>query len=202
MPACDGNVLRTCNAAGTGYTGTGTDCTTTMQSCTPSGCSDGIVDTIPPMNPGVYSSALSNYAFVNYYSVNANRTLTQIEVYMNSTSTTTPLTWVVYESTTQTGTYPTRLTATMTTSTAGTGYQSSGAISVPLVAGRFYAIGVHFSTPAIDNMGYHSASVSTQTVSFGALLSAGFPSSTTPPTTVTYSSSTTIFIPQRLTTTL
>jgi hypothetical protein len=202
MPACEGNVLRTCNSTGTGYTGAGTDCSLTMQSCSPSGCTDAIIDAIPPSGQTVFGSALQNYSFVNFYSVASNRTLTRIEVFMTSTSTTTPLTWLVFESTTQTGTYTNRLSATTTTSIVGTaGYQSSGTLSVPLTAGRFYAIGVHFGTPGID-MGYQSGATSAQTVSFGTLLTGGFPSGTAAPTSISYGTSTTIYIPQRLTTTL
>ena len=62
QPACDGNVYTTCNAQGFGYTGTRTDCTTSDQFCGATGCTSSAVDTIPPMNPTLYTSgALSNY---------------------------------------------------------------------------------------------------------------------------------------------
>jgi hypothetical protein len=107
------------------------------------------------------------------------------------------LTWHVYESLTQTGVY-TSISNTTTTSTTGVGYQSSGALAVPLVAGRFYAIGVSWTTPSLL-FGYQQASA-TQALSFGALFGGGF---YTPPPTGTISGSTaqtTAFVPQRLTT--
>lgn len=197
QPACDGNVYTTCNAQGFGYTGTRTDCTMTDQFCGLTGCTSSAVDTIPPMNPTLYTSgALSNYLMVNFFSVNANRNLSRIEQYMSPTAAMT-LTWVVFESTTQTGTY-TSISSTTTTSTTGTGYQASGALAVPLVAGRYYAIGVSWTTPALL-FGYQSGTAS-QTVSFGALIGATFP--TTPAATSISGAgmSTSAFLPQRLTT--
>jgi hypothetical protein len=197
QPTCDGNVYTTCNADGFGFTGTRTDCTTTSQFCGATGCTTSAVDTIPPMNPTLYTSgALSNYLMVNFFSVNASRTLSRIEQYMSPTAAMT-LTWHVFESTTQTGTY-TSISSTTTTSTTGTGYQASGALGVPLVAGRFYAIGVSWTTPALL-FGYQTGTAS-QTVSFGALLGAAFP--TTPAATTISGSgmSTSAYLPQRLTT--
>jgi hypothetical protein len=197
QPACDANVFTTCNAEGFGYTGTRTDCTATDEFCGPTGCTSSAVDTIPPANPTLYTSgALSNYLMVNFFSVTGNRNLSRIEQYMSPTAA-TMLTWQVYESLTQTGTY-TSISATTTTSTTGTGYQSSGALAVPLVAGRFYAIGVSWTTPALL-FGYQTGTAS-QAVSFGTLIGAAFPS---PPPTTSYtvsSMTTTAFLPQRLTT--
>jgi hypothetical protein len=115
-----------------------------------------------------------------------------------SPASATTLTWRVYESTTQTGTY-TSISSTTTVSTTGVGYQSSGTIAVPLVAGRYYAIGVSWTTPAL-NFGYQTGTAS-QALSFGAMFSASFLSG--PPTGTTISVSTTsssYFNPQRLTT--
>ncbi|HEX6272296.1 MAG TPA: hypothetical protein VFZ53_04630 [Polyangiaceae bacterium] len=196
--ACDGNVFTTCNAQGFGYTGTRTDCSTSGQICTTTGCtSSSGVDTIPPMNPTLYTSgALSNYLMVNFFSATTNRTLVRIENYMNPASAMT-LTWQVFESTTQTGTY-TSISTTTTTSTTGVGYQSSPTLSIPLVAGRFYAIGYSWTTPALV-FGYQAGAAS-QVVAFGSLLGAAFP--TTPGATTVSGSSmtTTYYLPQRLTT--
>lgn len=197
-PACDGNVYTTCNAMGTGYTGTRTDCTATDQFCGPSGCTTSSIDTVPA-SPTLYTSgALGNYLMLNYYTVTGDRTLSRIEFYANPASA-TQISWLVYEATVQTSTY-TRLSITTTTSTTGEGYQASGALSVPLVAGRFYAIGVAWTTPVML-FGYQTGVTPTQTTSFGALFSAYVVNNGTPPTSVPYTSPSSYFFPQRLTTT-
>jgi hypothetical protein len=196
QPACDGNVYTTCNAEGFGYTGARTDCTALEQFCGPTGCTTSQVDTIP-MVPTLYGTALASYAMLNFYSVTGSRNLALIEQYMSPTSATT-LTWHVYESLTQTGTY-TSISNTSTTSTTGTGYQASGALAVPLVAGRFYAIGVSWTTPAL-NFGYQQGATLPQAVSFGSLISATFLSPPPAGSTIAYASSSSYFVPQRLTT--
>jgi hypothetical protein len=195
QPACDGSVFTTCNADGFGYTGTRTDCTALDKFCGPTGCTASAVDTIPA-TPTLYGTALPSYAMLDFYSVAATRNLSLIEQYMSPASVQT-LTWHVFESLTQTGTY-TSISNTTTSSTIGAGYQASGALAVPLIAGRFYAIGVSWTTPAL-NFGYQSAAP-TQVVSFGSLISAAF---LTPPpagTTISYVSPGSTFLPQRLTT--
>jgi hypothetical protein len=194
-PACDGNVFTTCDEEGFGYTGTGTDCTMTDQVCGPMGCITGVIDTIPA-SPTLYADALPNYLMTNVYSVTAARNLTHIEQYMNPSSAIT-LTWHVYESTTQTGTY-TRIFSTPTTSTTGEGYQSSGAISVPLVAGRFYAIGVSWTTAT--GFGYQTGMAPSQLTSFGQHISSILVSTSAPAASISYSAPSTYFVPQRLTT--
>jgi len=195
QPACDGSVFTTCNAEGFGYTGTRTDCTAQQEFCGPMGCTASAVDTIPAA-PTLYASALPNYAMVNFYSVNATRNLSLIEQYMNPASAQT-LTWHVFESLTQTGTY-TSISNTTTTSTTGAGYQASGALAVPLIAGHFYAIGVSWTSPALI-FGYQSMAP-TQVVSFGSLISAAFVSPPPAGQTISYVSPGSTFVPQRLTT--
>jgi hypothetical protein len=196
QPACDGNVFTTCNAEGFGYTGARTDCTALDEFCGLTGCTASAVDTIPSV-PTLYSgSALSNYTMLNFYSVTASRNLSLIEQYMSPASA-TMLTWYVFESVTQTGTY-TSISNTTTTSTTGAGYQASGALAVPLVAGRFYAIGVSWTTPAVL-FGYQTTTP-TQVVSFGSLVSAFFQSSAVTSSTISYMAPGSSFVPQRLTT--
>jgi hypothetical protein len=198
QPACNGSLYTTCNSTGFGYASGGTDCSMTDEVCTTTGCTSGTVDIIPPATtpPTLYmNGALPSYLMVNAFSVTTNRTLTQIEQYMNP-SMATMLTWRVYESLTQSGSY-TSIASTTTVSTTGVGYQSSGAIAVPLVAGRFYAIGVSWTTPSLI-FGYQMGTAA-QTVSFGAMFSATFLSG--PPTgAITIPASGSYFNPQRLTT--
>jgi hypothetical protein len=84
-----------------------------------------------------------------------------------------------------------------TTSTTGEGYQSSGAVSIPLVAGRFYAIGVSWTTTS--SFSYYSATAS-QTTSFGALIGGYVTSGTATPPTTAPSPVTSYYHAQRLTT--
>jgi hypothetical protein len=141
------------------------------------------------------AGAITNYGMLNIYSVTGNRTLAQIEQYMSITAAMT-LTWHVYESLTPTGSY-TSISQTTTTSTTGAAYQSSGALTVPLVAGRYYALGASW-TGTLD-YGFITGTAS-QAVSFGSLISAIAP--TPPPTTtLTVSTPPGYYFPQRLTTT-
>jgi hypothetical protein len=192
MPACDGNVFTTCNATGNGYTGTRTDCTTSDQFCSLTGCTTSAVDTV---GATTLSGTLANYGMLNIYSVTGNRTLAQIEQYMSISAALT-LTWHVYESTTATGTY-TSISNTTTTSTTGAGYQSSGALMVPMVAGRYYAIGASWTGSV--NYGLISGTAS-QAVTFGSLISAIAPTPV-PTTTISVGSPPGYYFPQRLTTT-
>ena len=196
QPACNGNVYTTCNEDGFGYTGTGTDCSTTGQFCGPMGCTTSAVDTIPA-SPTLLASSLSNYVMMNVYSVTGDRNLLLIEQYMNPTTAQT-LTWHVYESVTQTGTY-TSISSTTTTSTPGEGYQASGALNVPLVAGRFYAIGVSWTTPGLL-MSYMTGTTP-QMTSFGEHISMIYQSTSSPPASIPYSAPSGYVVAQRLTTT-
>jgi hypothetical protein len=88
----------------------------------------------------------------------------------------------------------TQILATSTLSTFGQGYQSSGDINVPLVAGRYYAIGVGW--PTTVPYWYHATGMTA--VSFGTMLG-GSMKPVPPLTTMTYSTATTYYT-QRLTT--
>jgi hypothetical protein len=103
----------------------------------------------------------------NYYQVTVNRTLVEIEHYLNP-SVATSLRWSVYEGVASTGTF-TRIFTTTTTATVGLGYQSSGPINVPLVAGRYYFIGTGWSSSSAH---YYQA-FATQPVSFGIMYGGG-----------------------------
>jgi hypothetical protein len=107
----------------------------------------------------------------------------------------------VYEATTQTGAYQNILSKPVTSS--GTTGSQSGPISVRLVAGRYYAIGVGWgssvqyrasmarSTPALP-----------QATFFGQLTSAQLFTAAPETATVTYQAPGTLAFPQALTTTL
>jgi hypothetical protein len=197
--ACSGSVATTCNAEGSGYVAGGTNCADTGQLCNAGACALTATDTV---GSSTYSGTTSYSPRLNVYLMTANRTLTSIEQYLNAPAATT-LTWVVYEATTQTGTYTRIWSSTSTVAAAGAGYQSSGALSTPvnLVSGRYYAIGVGWGAVSTVTYYYYYATLSTPT-GFGSLVSGYYYpySLTLPPTSFTFSSTSTTTYPQRLTT--
>jgi hypothetical protein len=146
-------VVVTCNAEGSGNTGPGVDCSATGQTCIAGVCGSGVVDTVGALTGSTVSTLPISVTKVNFYSITTARTLRKIEFYMEIQAATT-LYWVVYESTAQTGTY-TQVSSTTTSSVPAIpqayGYLASDAISVPLKAGYFYAIGVSWGA---TNQGY------------------------------------------------
>ena len=120
--------------------------------------------------------ARTTYTEFNVYQCTTNVTLSQIEIYLNI-STSTPLEFVVYGSTSYTGTYNQVFSATLASSGTGTGFYSSGAISVPLVAGNYYAIGAAWSGTAADGVDIASAGSST---AFGTARTGGWGASAYP----------------------
>jgi hypothetical protein len=140
QPACNGNIATFCNPDGSGFTGIQTDCTATAQTCSAGVCSNVAVDNADPSPTSGTASSVAAATKIDYFSVTSTRTLSKIEAYLSPTNGAT-LTWVVYEATTQTGTYS---LISSSTSAVGTGYAyyGSGPLSVTLTAGRFYAIGV------------------------------------------------------------
>jgi hypothetical protein len=195
QPACNGSVATTCNSSGTGYVPGGTNCSALGQTCASGACTSSVVSDVVAENSTATSATYLNKLKVNFFRADVSRTLTQIEMYLDTTATS--LTWLVYESTTQTGIYDGILSAVTGVAGAGARYHSSGPLNVALVAERFYGIGVHWTT----GTGYYFASsAQPQTVSFGAMISASTVDATAPPTTLTWISATYAYW-QRLSTT-
>lgn len=179
--ACDGEAIAVCDASGGGYASSGTDCAATDQVCNLSACVDQDVVVVGAGATG--TAQASSYAYFNLYSVTSSRSLTQIEQQL-SVSGTSQFTWYVYEHTSATG-YFTKIFEKLTTSAGVAAYHSSGVIDVPLVAGRYYLIGVRV-------VGAHSYFLGAGTVpewlSFGAFRT-NRGTSATPPTTLFVNSS-------------
>jgi hypothetical protein len=137
--ACNGEKLATCAADGGHFTATTTDCAVSKTVCTLSAtCAAVAEDTVGDTST---SSVLSSYLVGNVYRVDRARTLTEIEQYL-SVSGVSVFTWVVYEGSSASYSTMTKIYEG-TTSSSGMGtFFSSGAISVPLVAGKYYYIGV------------------------------------------------------------
>jgi hypothetical protein len=188
QPACNGTVATTCNANGSGYSGTGTDCAASSLLCSSGACVAETVDAADPTPTNGSQTSTTLTTKVDFYSVTTSRTLDKIEMYLGTTTTpvtNVTLTWLVYEATAQAGTF--NMISSTTTTAAGSTpqYFASGALSVPLVAGRFYAIGMSWNSST--NIGYYYEPMLTTPTptSFGTLLG-GYAISSLPPTTLTF----------------
>lgn len=181
-PACNGETATTCNADGSGYAAGGTNCAATSKVCNEAAvCAATALDTI---GSSAYSYSSSSSAFVgDLITTRIGRTLTKIEAYL-ILSGTSVFTWVVYEAPASGGTYTKIFEST--TSGSGTGFQSSGTISVTLKPSMSYFVGVWVNS----SFSYGSnGSTAVQNTSFAQAKSGVVQSSTTVPTTTTFYSS-------------
>ena len=122
--------------------------------------------TSTPVTDTISSTAESwtggDRARVDAYHVTSDRILTEIEVYL-SVSASTEIQFVVFESTTQAGTYTRTSSTTIASSGTGTGFYSSGPISVPLTSGRYYMIGASW----LGSTTYYASHPGVVTTAFG-----------------------------------
>jgi len=200
---CTGNVRSACNADGTAYVIT--DCAATGDTCSKGVC----VATVPDILGGLgWDTTPSNPAgdagvtLLDFVTLNTSRTLTEIDLDMTQSKPVT-LRWLVLEAANQAGPYATIFSTTTTSSGTGRGVlENSGPIAVPLVAGRFYAVGV--AVPA--NAGYQTAQQTTShlplDLSFGALTSAAVLPTASPGSAVSYPTPGTFIVFERLITSL
>jgi hypothetical protein len=134
---CDGEKLATCAADGGHFSVSGTNCASSNAVCTLANtCAAVAEDTLA----GTAVTSASSSLIGNIYRVDRARTLTKIEEYL-SVSGTSVFTWVVYESTSPSGTF-TKVFERTTSDSGSAVYISSGALSVPLAAGKYYVLGV------------------------------------------------------------
>jgi len=180
--ACNGEKLATCSADGGHFVNTGADCAASNTVCSLTGaCVAEATDTVgDALNP----SSGSSYLLGDVYRVDRGRTLTKIENYV-TVSGTSVFTWVVYESPTATGTF-TKVFEKTTSSTASAAFVSSGTVSVPLSAGKFYLIGV-----AVQGFftGYFNPSTAKPFTSFGQFMGGWVQSTSAPAATISVGSS-------------
>jgi hypothetical protein len=83
----------------------------------------------------------------NVFDVSVSRTLTNFQLQILSQET-IDITWAVYE---VNGDVFTSIFSTITSQAAVDGFASSGTVSVPLLAGHRYAIGIIYTPPATPN---------------------------------------------------
>jgi hypothetical protein len=198
---CAGNVLTIC-ADGTGSVMN--DCAASGSTCFKGVCQPTVVDFVGSLGRTITptTTATDTSAF-NFYAVSTKRTLTQIDQ-LKYQGSAIPLTWVVFEATAQAGPYNAILSKKTISSNVSSGAsESSGPINVPLIAGRYYAIGVALPTGATYELGRELMSpLLPEATFFGQLISA-----TTllgPPSwpSIVYPAPSTFAFPQLLTTTL
>ena len=199
---CAGNVLTIC-ADGTGYVMN--DCAASGSTCFKGVCQPTVVDFVGSLGSRTITSATAadSTSIFNFYAVTTKRTLTQIDqlTYQGSAI---PLTWGVFEATAQAGPYNAILSKKTISNNAASGAsESSGPINVPLVAGRYYAIGVALPTGATYEVGQEKMSpLLPEATFFGQLISATTVPGPPPSPSIAYAAPSTIAFPQRLTTTL
>lgn len=140
---CQGNTLSACNDDGTATITT--DCEATGKSCDRGACVASVTD--PVANAGWSTSPAmtagpAGVTLLDFYEVTTSRTLTKLVIYMVQPKVFT-LDWRILESTERDGPYQTIFTKqTMSEGANATSSETTGPIQVPLVAGRFYALGV------------------------------------------------------------
>lgn len=190
--ACNGEKLATCAADGGHFSATGTDCAATNTVCTLAGtCVAEAADTVGATT--LYYQ-YNSYLVGNVYRVDRARTLTKIEEYL-SVSGTSVFTWAVYEASAAGSTFTKVFERTNSNTGSGT-FISSGALSVPLTAGKLYFVGVLVQGPFTL---YGNTGAGTPFLSFGQLLSGSINTYSTPPANM-YVSTTTLTNHQRLST--
>ncbi|HOW52124.1 MAG TPA: hypothetical protein PLV42_08810 [bacterium] len=114
----------------------------------------------------------------NYFSCSSSRTLTEIETYMSFLGS-LDITYAVYYSSSQTGTYSllSQTTVNHYSSAGSAAFYSSGALSVSLTSGYYYFIGVFFGVTddmvSYDPTHYYDSSLETDQPAFGTHLGGG-----------------------------
>ena len=200
---CTGDTLSTCNADGTATVTT--DCAMTGKVCRRGVCVASVVDLIGntwPTSPAMDASA-GGVTLLDFFEVTISRTITQVEIIMVQRRAFS-LDWRIFEATNQAGPYQTIFsTRTMSGGGGEASSETTGPIQVPIVAGRFYAIGVALPTGANYYLQQQAERPLPLEVSFGRLTSAAVvPSSASSTGTIDYPAPGTFVIAQRVTTKL
>lgn len=157
QPSCDGNIATTCNANGSGFTGTRIACGTSGQTCSHGQCFSQMVDTVGDaieLSPQLNMWGGSEVLVV--YSMASTRYLLKVEQY-GTIPKGVATTCSVYESDTKTGPFYLKDpgkggTSIATTGDVTWGWQPCGFDPpVELTAGKYYAIGL---ASAVSNSNY------------------------------------------------
>lgn len=200
---CIGNTVSGCNDDGTA-TAT-TDCALTGKSCEAGACVASVVDgvgnsgwmTSPAMTAGKAGGTL-----LDFYEVTTSRTITNVKIYMVQPKQ-FPLDWLILESAERAGPYQTIFTTrTMSAGAMTTSDENTGPIQVPIIAGRFYAIGVALPADARYYLEQRVERTFPLDVFFGQVTSAAVVPSASSSATIGYSAPDDFVIAQWITTKL
>jgi len=200
---CTGNTLSACNADGTATVTT--DCAMTGKSCYRGACVASVLDLIGnagwSTSPAMAAGA-AGVTLLDFFEVATSRTITQIEIIMVQRRV-FALDWRILEASNRAGPYQTIFsTRTMSGGGGEASSETTGPIQVPIVAGRFYAIGVALPAGANYYLQQQAEKTLPLEVSFGRLTSAAVVSSASSTTTIDYPAPDTFVIAQQVTTKL
>jgi hypothetical protein len=148
------------------------------------------------------SAGAAGVTLLDFYEAITSRTITQLEIIMVQPRV-FPLDWRILESTDRVGPYQSIFTTrTMSTGAMVTSSENTGPIQVPIVAGRFYAIGVALPAGARYYLQQQAERSLPVDVSFGRLTSAAVVQSASASATIDYPAPDTFLIAERITTKL
>ena len=200
--ACLGNTASACNDDGTATVTT--DCATTGKSCHRGFCVASIFDNIGaswPTSPAMTAGA-PGVTLLDFYEVTTTRTLTQLGIIMVQPGS-FALDWLILESTDRVGPYlPIFTTRTMSAGALTASSETTGPIRVPILAGRFYAIGVALPAGARYYLQQQAEKSLPLDVSFGRLTSAAVVQSASSSAAIGYPAPGDFLIAQGITTKL
>ncbi len=141
-PACSGNTLSDCTTDGTATVTT--DCAMTGKTCARGTCVATVEDLVG--NTGwttqTADAGADGVTLLDFYEATVSRTITELEMYLVEPEVFV-LDWRILEATNRAGPYQTIFSTTSMSGGANeTSDETTGPIHVPIVAGRFYAMGV------------------------------------------------------------
>jgi hypothetical protein len=172
--------------------------------CHRGACAASVLDLIGntwPTSPGMDAGA-GGVTLLDFYEVTTSRTITQIEIIMVQRRA-FALDWRILEATNRAGPYQVIFSQrTMSGGGGETSSETTGPIQVPIVAGRFYAIGVALPAGANYYLQQRAEKALPVEVSFGRLTSAAVVPSASSTSTIDYPEPGTFVIAQRVTTKL
>ncbi|HWP05372.1 MAG TPA: hypothetical protein VNN72_06505 [Polyangiaceae bacterium] len=170
--ACSGNTLSVCNDDGTATITT--DCAMTGKTCETGYCRATVLDGIAAgwENLPVAEAGAEGVTLLDFYEVTTSRTVTKVEMTMVQPEV-FALDWRILEAMNQAGPYQSIFSTTTLSGGANEASdENTGPIQVPIVAGRFYAIGVALPAGARYYLKQGAATSLPLEVFFGHLTSA------------------------------
>ena len=201
---CLGNTISACSDDATATVTT--DCAMTNKSCEAGTCVASVIDHVGYTGGTTtlkMTAGAAGVTLLDFYEVTTSRTLTKLEIIMVQPEVFT-LDWRILESPERAGPYQTIFTTTtMSAGASETSSETTGPIRVPLVAGRFYAMGVALPAGAQYFVQQEQADkILPQDVFFGRLTSAAVVPSASPSVTIGYPTPDNFSIAQWVTTEL